>query len=44
MRWFLDLIDRTSERAVRRVAHQHGRRSLLTKLGVVLVGGTVLPM
>lgn len=44
MRWFLDLIDRHSERAVRRVAHQHGRRSLLTKLGAVLVGGTVLPM
>jgi methylamine dehydrogenase light chain len=44
MRWLLDLIDRHSERAVRRVAHQHGRRSLLTKLGVALVGGTLLPM
>ena len=44
MRWFLDLIDRQSERALRRVAHQHGRRSLLARLGVALVGGAVLPM
>lgn len=44
MRWLLDLIDRHSERALRQVAHRHGRRSLLARLGVVLVGGTVLPM
>jgi methylamine dehydrogenase light chain len=44
MNWFLDLIDRQSERALRRVAHQHGRRSLLARLGVALVGGAVLPM
>jgi methylamine dehydrogenase light chain len=44
MRWFLDLIDRQSERAVRRVAHAHGRRSVLARLGVALVGGAALPM
>jgi methylamine dehydrogenase light chain len=44
MRWLLDLIDRHSERAVRRVAHRHGRRSLLTKVGVALVGSALLPM
>ena len=44
MRWFLDLIDRHTERAVRRTAHQHGRRSLIAKLGVALVGSAVLPM
>lgn len=30
MRWFLDLIDRATERRVRQVAHSHGRRSLVT--------------
>ena len=44
MRWFLDLIDRITQRTVRQVAHQHGRRSLITRLGVALVGGAVLPM
>ena len=44
MRWFTDLIDKHTERSVRRVAHQHGRRSLITRLGVALVGGAVLPM
>ncbi len=44
MRWFLDLIDRHSERTLRRVAQTHGRRSMLTRLGVALVGGAVLPM
>jgi methylamine dehydrogenase light chain len=29
---------------VRRVAHRHGRRSLITRLGVALVGGAALPM
>lgn len=44
MRWLCDLIDRRTERALRRVAHNHGRRSLLGRLGVALVGGAVLPM
>ena len=44
MRWFTRLIDRQTERAVRRVAHSHGRRSLIARLGVALVGGAVLPM
>lgn len=44
MRRLFDFIDRRAERAVRQVAHQHGRRSLLTRLGVALVGGAVLPM
>ena len=44
MRWFLDLIDKHTERTLRRVAHQHGRRSLLSRLGVALVGTAVLPM
>jgi methylamine dehydrogenase light chain len=38
------LIDRWTQRTVRQVAHRHGRRSLLTRLGVALVGGAVLPM
>lgn len=44
MRGLLSLIDRLTERSVRRVAHSHGRRSLVTRLGVALVGGAVLPM
>jgi len=44
MGWFTDLIDRHTERRVRRTAHRHGRRSLITRLGVALVGGAVLPM
>jgi methylamine dehydrogenase light chain len=44
MQWFLRFIDRSSERYVRRVAHQAGRRSLITRLGTALVGGAVLPM
>lgn len=44
MRWFTRFIDRQAERGVRGVAHQHGRRSLITRLGVALVGGAVLPM
>ena len=44
MRWFTDLIDKHTERAVRQVAHNHGRRSLITRLGVALVGGAALPM
>ena len=42
MQWLCDLIDRRAERAVRHVAHNHGRRSLLGRLGVALVGGAVL--
>lgn len=44
MRWLFNLIDKHTERSVRQVAHNHGRRSLLTRLGVALVGGAVLPM
>jgi methylamine dehydrogenase light chain len=44
MGWLTDLIDRQAERAVRRVAHRHGRRSVLARLGVALVGGAALPM
>jgi methylamine dehydrogenase light chain len=44
MRWFTQLIDRHSERAVRAAAHRHGRRSLIARLGVALVGGAALPM
>ena len=44
MRWFTDLLDRHTQQAVRRVAHRHGRRSLIARLGVALVGGAVLPM
>ncbi len=44
MRWFTNLIDKLTERGVRRVAHSHGRRSLITRLGVALVGGAALPM
>ena len=44
MRWFLDFIDRRTERAVRGVAQQYGRRSMLAKLGKGLVGGALLPM
>jgi methylamine dehydrogenase light chain len=44
MRWFTALIDRHCERGVRRVAQQHGRRSVLARLGVALVGGAALPM
>lgn len=44
MGWFTDLIDRHAERAVRGVAHRHGRRSVVAKLGVALVGGALLPM
>ena len=44
MRWFVDFIDARTERAVRRVAHQHGRRSMLARLGRGLVGGALLPM
>ena len=39
MQWFFDLIDRLTQRTVRQVAHSHGRRSLITRLGVALVGG-----
>ena len=44
MRWFTDLIDKHTERRVRGIAHQRGRRSVISRLGVALVGGAVLPM
>ena len=44
MKWFTRLLDRQAEKAVRQVAHTQGRRSLIGKLGVALVGGAVLPM
>ncbi|MFN0186303.1 MAG: methylamine dehydrogenase light chain [Aquabacterium sp.] len=44
MRWFTELMDRHAERAVRQAAHRHGRRSLIARLGVALVGGAALPM
>ena len=40
----LRFIDRLTERGVRQVAHRHGRRSLLTRLGVLIAGGPLLPM
>ena len=42
--WFFAWIDRFTQRAVRQAAHRHGRRSFITRLGAVMVGGTVLPM
>ena len=44
MAWLFKLIDQWMERGVRQVAHQHGRRSLIARLGVALVGGAFLPM
>lgn len=44
MQWILNAVDRLTERKLRQVAHSHGRRSLLTRLGTALVGGAVLPM
>lgn len=44
MRRLLDAIDRWMERRLRRTAHVHGRRSMIARLGVALVGGAVLPM
>lgn len=44
MRWFTRLIDRQTERTVRRTANSHGRRSLITQLGAALVGSATLPM
>jgi methylamine dehydrogenase light chain len=47
MRWFTALtrsFDAAAERRVRQVAHRHGRRSVIARLGVALVGGAVLPM
>jgi methylamine dehydrogenase light chain len=44
MRWILDRFDKLAERGVRRVAHTHGRRSFVSRLGAAMVGGSVLPM
>jgi methylamine dehydrogenase accessory protein MauD len=40
----LRFIDRLTERGVRQVGPPHGRRSLLTRLGVLIAGGPLLPM
>ena len=40
----LERLDRRAESALRATAHRHGRRSLLGKLGVALVGPALLPM
>ena len=42
--WFFSLVDRFTQRTLRRVAHQHGRRSFIGRLGTAMVGGAVLPM
>ena len=44
MPWLLNILDRLTERRVRAVASQHGRRSFVTRLGTALVGGAILPM
>jgi len=44
MRRWLDWMDRAAEARLRRVAHRHGRRSLLARVGMGLVGGALLPM
>jgi methylamine dehydrogenase light chain len=44
MRWITELIDKLTERAVRKVAHRHGRRSALARIGSGLIGGPLLPM
>lgn len=44
MNWLLSWIDRFTEGRVRQVAHAHGRRSFVTRLGTALVGGALLPM
>ena len=44
MKRILDTFDRLTQRGVRQVAHRHGRRSLVTRLGVAMVGSAVLPM
>jgi methylamine dehydrogenase light chain len=44
MQRFLRFIDRLTEHSVRQVAHSHGRRSLLGRLGVALAGSALLPM
>lgn len=44
MQRLFQFIDRRAERALRQVAHNHGRRSLLGRLGVALAGGALLPM
>ncbi|WP_396433039.1 methylamine dehydrogenase light chain [Limnohabitans sp.] len=44
MNWLFNIVDRVTERSVRQVAHRHGRRSFITRLGTGLVGGALLPM
>jgi methylamine dehydrogenase light chain len=40
----LDAFDRMMERGSRRIAQRSSRRSLIARLGTVLVGGAILPM
>jgi len=42
--WLLDSMDRFTEWGLRTSAQTIGRRSLLAKLGAIVVSGTVLPM
>ncbi len=44
MAFLIDWFDRLAERRLRRVAHSHGRRSLITRLGVAMAGSAALPM
>ena len=44
MRRIFEWLDKVTQKRVRDVAHQHGRRSLLGKIGVAMVGGAMLPM
>ena len=44
MQWLLNILDRLTERRVRAMASQHGRRSFVTRLGTALAGGAILPM
>ena len=41
---FLEWLDRRSEKWLRVSAQHHGRRSFLSKLGVIIVGAGALPM
>ena len=43
-RRFLAWFDRCTQGAVRQAAHRHGRRSVIARLGVAMVGGAALPM
>lgn len=44
MKLILDWLDRSMERGIRSAAQTQGRRSFLTRLGAIVVGGVLLPM